>query len=361
MSESLKTHQGFPLLATMGWLVILVAGMRAADSILVPLLLSGFLAVICAGPVFWLVRKGAPSTLAVLLVILGLLGVGLSIGAMIGTSANDFSQALPKYETRLHEKMGGILKWLEIGGIELSASDLFSYIDPGAAMQLGATMLKGLGEMLTNAFLILLTVIFILLEACSLTKKWQVVCGGNQESFARFATFTYDIQHLLAIKTAVSIGTGLAVGIWVAVLGIDFPVLWGVLAFLLNYIPNLGSIIAGTPAVLLAFIQFGIGRAFLVAIGYIIINILFGNIIEPRIMGRRLGLSTLTVFLSLVFWGWVWGPVGMILSVPLTMVVKIALERNPETRWIALLLGSEAALQEAQDAVAPSDGVKIVS
>ena len=137
--------------------------------------------------------------------------------------------------------------------------------------------------------------------------------------------------------------------------------LWGVLAFLLNYIPNLGSIIAGTPAVLLAFIQFGLGRALVVAAGYVVINIVFGNMIEPKIMGQRLGLSTLTVFLSLVFWGWVWGPVGMILSVPLTMVVKIALESKTETRWIALLLGSERALKEAVSTISPPSEAKTVS
>ncbi|MCA9476793.1 MAG: AI-2E family transporter, partial [Nitrospira sp.] len=132
--------------------------------------------------------------------------------------------------------------------------------------------------------------------------------------------------------------TGVIVAIWVAILGIDFPVIWGLLAFLLNYIPNLGSIIAAVPPVLLGYIQFGLGRAVLVAIGFIIVNVVFGNAVEPRLMGRKLGLSTLVVFLSLIFWGWVWGPVGMLLSVPMTMVVKIALGSSPTTQWISILL-----------------------
>ncbi|MEC4673948.1 MAG: AI-2E family transporter [Nitrospirota bacterium] len=338
---------GLPVLATMGWVVIVVAGMRAADAVLIPLMLSVFLAVICAGPVFWLESKKVPSALGVALVILGVVLLGLIIGAMIGTSVNDFSEALPRYEARLQSEMDPVFTWLQQSGVTISSQDLLNYVDPGAAMKLGTRMLSGLGQMFTNTFLILLTVIFMLAEACVFTKKLQVIWGGEQGAFGAFTKFGHDVQHLLAIKTWMSLGTGLAVGLWVAVLGVDFPVLWGVLAFLLNYIPNLGSIIAGAPAVLLAFVQFGGVRALIVAGGYVVINIIFGNVVEPKLMGRRLGLSTLTVFLSLVFWGWVWGPVGMILSVPLTMVLKIALESREDTKWMALFLGSDAALKEA--------------
>ena len=360
MTETLKKGMGMPVLATLGWLVIIVAGMRAADSILMPLLLSVFVAVICAAPVFWLEGKGIPPSVAVLLVMLGVVGIGVSIGAMIGTSVNDFSEAVPRYHARLHEEMGLVLTWLQRSGIDVSPDGLAGFVDPGAAMTLGAKMFQGLGEIFTNMFLIFLTVIFMLMEACSFTKKVQIVWGAGEGALSKFTNFAHGVQQFLAIKTVVSIGTGLAVGIWVAALGVDFPVLWGVLAFLLNYIPNLGSIIAGTPAVLLGFIQFGIGRALIVAAGYVVINIVFGNVIEPRIMGERLGLSTLTVFLSLVFWGWVWGPVGMILSVPLTMVVKIALESKTETRGIALLLGSERALQKAVSTNSSSSEAKVL-
>jgi AI-2 transport protein TqsA len=347
MAEIVDRKMGISFLATAGWLIILVAGMRAGHTILVPLLLSMFLALICAGPMLWLEKKGVPSPLAVLVVMLGVLGVGFGIGAMIGTSVDDFSQALPRYEIRLQEEMGFVLEWLQTIGVTVSTPDLLKHVNPGAAMQLGAKMLTGLGGIFTNSFLILFTVILILGESSSFKRKLNVIWGTEKVSFGALGQFAYDVQHLLAIKTAMSIGTGLAVGIWVAVLGVDFPVLWGLLAFLLNYIPNLGSILAGAPAVLLSFIQLGVGRALAVAAGYVVINVVFGNIVEPRIMGQRLGLSTLTVFLSLVFWGWVWGPVGMILSVPLTMVVKIALESKEDTRWMALLLGSDKAIQDA--------------
>ena len=151
--------------------------------------------------------------------------------------------------------------------------------------------------------------------------------------------------------------TGVIIGVALWLIGVDYPVLWGVLAFMLNFVPNIGSIIAAVPAVLLTIVQLGIGPAFLVAVVYVAVNILIGSILEPRFMGKGLGLSTLVVFVSLIFWGWVLGPVGMLLSVPLTMIFKIALESSPETRWIAVLLGSSPpALPEtpAPEPPAPS-------
>ena len=137
----------------------------------------------------------------------------------------------------------------------------------------------------------------------------------------------------------ISLITGVTVTIWVYVLGLDFPILWGIVAFLFNYIPNIGSIIAAVPAVLLALVQFGLGKALVVTLGYVVVNVIMGNFVEPRVMGRGLGLSPLVVFLSLIFWGWIFGPVGMLLSVPLTMIVKIAFQHSPEMRWLAVLLG----------------------
>ena len=146
----------------------------------------------------------------------------------------------------------------------------------------------------------------------------------------------------MAIKTLISLVTGIFITIWLTIIGVDYPLLWGPLTFALNYVPNIGSIIAALPAVLLAIIQLGLMRALLAAAGYIVINLLMGSVVEPRFMGRGLGLSTLVVFLSLLFWGWILGPVGMLLSVPLTITAKIALDSRDDTRWIAVLLGPES-------------------
>jgi predicted PurR-regulated permease PerM len=145
----------------------------------------------------------------------------------------------------------------------------------------------------------------------------------------------------MVIKTVISLATGILITLWLYILDVDYAILWGFVAFLLNYIPNIGSVVAAVPAVILAFIQYGIGNAALVTVGYIVVNFIIGNVIEPRVMGRKLGLSTLVVFLSLIFWGAMLGLVGAILSVPLTMTLKFAFENNESTRWISVLLGSE--------------------
>jgi AI-2 transport protein TqsA len=138
-----------------------------------------------------------------------------------------------------------------------------------------------------------------------------------------------------------SLATGLAAGLWCLVMDIPYAVLWGVAAFFLNFVPTVGSIVAALPPCLLALVQDGGGSAMILALGYVVINVGISNGIEPRFMGRGLGLSPLVVVLSMIIWGWVLGPIGMLLSVPLTTVVKLALEANEDTRWMAVILGGE--------------------
>ncbi|NIO04186.1 MAG: AI-2E family transporter [Proteobacteria bacterium] len=347
MPKDNKKYEGVQVLVTVAAFVIVVAGMRAAEGILVPFLLSAFLAIICAPPLFWLRRNHVPTVLALLIVIGGIMGIGLLMGVLIGSSLNDFSASLPIYQARLQEETAAVLTWLAGMGVRISEGILREYFDPGAVMRLVASTLTRLGGVLTNAFLILLTVIFILLEASSFPTKLRVILGGSNQSLANMDRVVDDVKRYMARKTLVSLGTGIAIAIWLAILGVDYPLLWGLLAFFLNFVPNIGSIIAALPAILLAFVQLGVSSALLAGLGFLVVNLVIGNVIEPRFMGRGLGLSTLVVFISLVFWGWVLGPVGMLLSVPLTMTVKIALESNEDTRWIAILLGSEASAKAA--------------
>jgi predicted PurR-regulated permease PerM len=221
-------------------------------------------------------------------------------------------------------------------------------------MRMTASVLSGFGKVLTNAFFILLTVIFILLEASGFPDKLHVALVDPDKSFNYLDKTIHNVQRYMAIKTWVSLATGVIIAVWLTILGVDYPLLWGMLAFLLNYVPSIGSIIAAVPAVLLALIQLGTGSALLTGLGYVVVNVVIGSVIEPKIMGRGLGLSTLVVFLSLVFWGWVFGPVGMLLSVPLTMAVKIALDSNEDTRWIAILLGSEASTEAKEQSTSDS-------
>ena len=195
----------------------------------------------------------------------------------------------------------------------------------------------------------------MLFEAAGLPRKVRAALGDPEADLSRFRATISDIQEYLSLKTWISVGTGFLAWLTCWGVGVDYAVLWGVVAFFLNYIPTLGSIIAALPPVLLALIQYGWTEALIVVAGYTAINTVVGSVLEPKIMGERLGLSGLVVFLSLVFWGYVWGPLGMFLSVPLTMVVKILLEDSDDLRWIAVLLGDGAEAKERDPAAAEAD------
>ena len=154
------------------------------------------------------------------------------------------------------------------------------------------------------------------------------------------------IRHYLAIKAITSLITGGLVSTILVLIGVDYPFLWGVLAFLLNFIPSIGSLIAAIPALLLALVQLGFGAFAWTALGYFIINNVIGNFVEPKLMGKMLGLSTFVTFASLIGWGFIFGPIGMFLSVPLTMTIKIALDTSEKTRWLGVLLGPENEASE---------------
>jgi AI-2 transport protein TqsA len=343
MNKTDQTPSAARILLIIAAFVVVVAGMSAAKTIIVPFLLAAFISVISSPPLFWLKERRVPTGIALLIVMFVILFFLLLIGALIASSVNDFSTKLPLYETRLEEQTDAVLNWLVRIHVDIDRLELDKIFNAAAVMQFVAMLLNQLVGMLTNGVLILLTVIFMLLEASSIPTKLQAIFRKPEASLGRIKYFIGTVNRYMAIQTAISLATGVCVAIFLTIMGVDYPLLWGVLAFLLNYIPNIGSIMAAVPPVLLTIIQFGLGRAVGVAIGYLVINMTIGNVISPRLMGRGLGLSTLVVFLSLIFWGWILGPVGMLLSVPLTMTVKIALESSEDTRWIAILLGSEEA------------------
>jgi AI-2 transport protein TqsA len=341
MGETDQAPNAAQVLLIIASFVVVVAGMSAAKAIIVPFLLAAFISVISSPPLFWLKERKVPTGVALLIVVLVILFFLLLIGALVAASVNDFSTKLPLYEARLEEQTDAVLNWLVRIHVDVGRLELDKIFNAAAVMQFVAKLLNQLVGMLTNGFLILLTVIFMLLEASSIPTKLQAIFRKPEAALKRIKYFIGTVNRYMAIQTVISLATGACVAIFLTIMGVDYPLLWGVLAFLLNYIPNIGSIMAALPPILLTIIQFGLGRAVGVAIGYVVINMSIGNVISPRLMGRGLGLSTLVVFLSLIFWGWILGPVGMVLSVPLTMTVKIALESSEDTRWLAILLGTE--------------------
>lgn len=321
-------------------LIVIIAGMRVAAPIIVPFLLAVFLTILVSPFFSWMRAKGVPWMLALTLVILSLVIVLSLIASLIASSAGSFSENLPAYQTRLKELTSAAAGQLNRWGIISSADSLRQYVNPGAVMNLINGFIAGLSSVFANVFLIGFLVIFLLIEETVLEQKIRVLLADSESSATRVRTILKNIQHYFAMKTWVSLAAGVAITILLAIMGVDFALLWGLLAFLFNFIPNIGSILAAIPGILMALIQLGAGPAAIAAAGYLVINTVIGNIIEPRLFGKELGLSTFVIIVSLVFWGWVLGPVGMFLSVPMTMTLKIILNANDSTRWLAILMGS---------------------
>ncbi|MBK1648741.1 AI-2E family transporter [Rhabdochromatium marinum] len=324
-----------------GAFVVLVAGLRAASHLVTPFLLSIFIAVLAAAPLRFLRAHGLPRWAAMLVIAGLLLGVGSIMGTFFSDSLNTFNQRLPSYQTRLMNTALELQEWVETHGVDLADDAMSTLIDPPRVMALMRALATGFSTILANAMLVLVAVIFVLLEADSLPSKLRLALRTPDQSIRQAREVMQSVNRYMALKASTSLLTGVLVWILLAVIGVDFALMWGIIAFLLNFVPTIGSFIAAVPAVLLALVQIGVEAALMTTIGFVVINIGVGNILEPRIMGRGMGLSPLVVFLSLVFWGYVLGVGGMFLSVPLTMALKIALATNPHTRPVAILLGPE--------------------
>ena len=338
LTNSNKTLQVLLILASF---TVIVAGMKAAESIIVPFLLAIFISIVASPPFFYLQKKGIPKAIALLIVILAFLFFIFLIGLLIGTSVNDFTSKVPVYQQKLQSQTQAVVTWLIEKKFIEPDFQLSNVFNPSSVLKMIGDTLNQVSGLFANGFLILLTVLFMMLEITSIPVKLKKVSSNPENSILRVQSVFQNINKYIAIKTWISLGTGLLVYFLLLIIGVDYPLLWAVLAFALNYIPTIGSIIALVPPVLLTIIQLGIIESLIVLVGYLVINTIMGNILEPKFMGKGLGLSTLVVFLSLIFWGWVLGPIGMLLSVPLTITIKIALDSSDETKWLAVLLGPE--------------------
>jgi len=322
-------------------IVITLAGIKIAAPIVVPFLLSLFVAIICNPAINLLEERKIPRGIAITLMIFFIFFLFIVLGGVIGSSVNGFRAALPSYEAQLSNELNWIITWMAKHNASISMDEIRDYFDPSKVMGLVTTTLSGFSSVLGNVFLLLLTVVFMLAEGKGFARKLHIAFDDSVETEKRLDNVLNMVNRYMAIKTMISLATGFIIGSVLWVMGVDFFVLWALLAFLLNYIPNIGSIIAAVPAVIFTFLQLGMVPAGFVIGLFVIVNMIMGSVVEPKFMGRSLGLSTLVVFLSLIFWGWLLGMVGMLLSVPLTMIFKIALENSHDGRWFAILLSSD--------------------
>lgn len=332
--EQAKTFGGIRLLIGAASLVVVIAGIKAGRTILAPFMFAVLASIAGIGPVLWLKRKRVPGPIAAILVTCVLGGTIVWLGTLLVDSISQLVETLPTYQDKFAELLHRASAVLSKYGVPLPEEQS---VDTSAAVTMVGNLIGGIFRSFSSAATAAVITVFLLFEAADFQTKIRSALPSAVD-VGRLERVTTDVQRYLIVKTLTSAITGLLVGVLCYAMHLDLPGLWGLLAFLLNYIPVVGSIIAAVPAVCLGLLQLGWVSAAVLAVGYAIVNVGVSNFLEPTLMGRQLGLSPLVVFLSLVFWGWVWGPIGMILSVPITMLVKILLENSDDLQWIAVLM-----------------------
>ncbi len=329
-------------------LVIVVAGMKAASAILVPFLLAAFIAIIITPIYFSLQRIGLNPAVTLLVMISAMVLVG-SLGILITkASIDEFQESQKNYPNQYSAQTERVQTWLREWNLMEEEQTFGDLIDGQVVMGYMGRLAGTISGLLSQGTLILIVVIFILLEAATLPDKIRALPGLTDDTWQRMTQIVGDTRHYITLKTVTSALTGLLVWVMLTVLQVDSAAFLGLLAFVLNFVPTIGSMIAGIPGVLLAFVGHGPITALIATVGYLVVNFGVSNGLEPKVMGRGLGLSPLVIIISMFFWGWVLGPIGMLLSVPLAMTAKIALEADDETRWIAMLMASGSRLRAAQ-------------
>jgi predicted PurR-regulated permease PerM len=332
--------QSHRALVAAGAAILVIAGLKLGAPVLVPVAFALFLGVLSQPLLQGLLRRSVPAPLAVFITMLVLAAVAALFVLLLLGSLGELREVGPSYYAQFQERISFTLDWWEAKGIRVLEWVPEKYRRPEAIVELAGGTVKGLVMLVSQITIVLLTLVFILVEAAALPGKLERLPAHYREIILRVSPVSQELQRYLLIKVAMSLAIGCAAGLWVGALGVEFPVLCGIIAFACHFIPNVGAILAAAPAMALAFVQFDLTKAFAVLVGYLVIGTVLGNLVEPTLLGKRLGMSTLVVFLSLLFWGWLWGPVGMLLSVPLTGTIKILLERSESFAWLATLLDS---------------------
>jgi predicted PurR-regulated permease PerM len=319
--------------------IIVIAGIKSASVIVVPFLLSLFLAIILEPSYNFFIKHKLPDILALAIVLSTFVIIGFFVVKIIGSSLNSFNNNIDTYTQKLTVYYDLIVTFLQGIGLEISRADIIEIFNTKQIMSFATKAMQSMGSMFSNSFVVLFSVAFMLLESQNFNYK-LVLISKDKTNFHHFEKIASQIKSYMVLKALISALTGFIIYVCLMIIGVDYAFLWAVVAFLFNFIPNIGSIIAAVPAVMITLVQLGAFQSLIVAGIYVVVNIVVGSIVEPKIMGKGLGLSSLVVFLSLIFWGWLLGIIGMLLSIPLTIILKIVLNDNENTKWVSILLGT---------------------
>ncbi len=318
-------------------------------SIILPLALAGFISYVLNPMITFFEKRKIPTFFAIFFaLIITFLFLNL-FGMLIYTSIRSFASEFPKYSSRITSLVQEVLDYLNIPREALTVpsgegGERFPLLNSIRELSLHKIILNTLGSVLnfmSNTFLVLLFLLFILIGRNQLIRKVESAFKGETASQIGdiIRNINRQIQKYLIAKGFMSAATGFFFFVVLSFFNVEFAIIWGILAFLLNFIPNIGSILATVFPLLIAFIQFGnITSVLWLAIFLIGIQVAIGNFIDPRIVGQSLNLSPLVVLFSLMFWGWLWGIIGMFLAVPLSVIIKIVFENIESLRFISILM-----------------------
>ena len=320
--------------------VIIIGGLKMASQAVVILFLSIFISSILSPVLARLQKLKVPKYLAYLLIFMMIIATLFFVVYIINTSLKDFGNNLPFYEMKLKKIVLDFLSWLNGFGFEIEPKSILEDFNFSALFNFTAGAAGNIGLFLSKMMLVFIGVFFILVESTHFEKKLDIIFKGDKDAKRNFRLFSHNIQKYFSIKTFTSLLTGVMITVTLIFFDIDYPILWGFFGFLLNFIPVIGSIIAAIPALFMALIHHDLTTVAYLALVYLVINNLISNVLEPKFMGKGLGLSPAVIFFSLIFWGWVLGPTGMFLAVPLTMTLKIAFDSSEKTKWIGILFSN---------------------
>jgi predicted PurR-regulated permease PerM len=343
-------------------LVVVFVGMRLAAPILDPILFAVVLALLFSPIYAWLRRRRVPTPLALVIMLVGLTVLFLAIAGIMGVSIVRFSGDIGSYTGKLNAQLDNIQSLTKSLGI--SKADLHKALSPSALTGAIGSILGGVADFLSNLFLILIIVLFLLAEGPAMMNRLRASAGENHPQVARLTLFGRSVVRQLGLRAIVNLATATGVVLLLFVLRVDFPLMWGILAFFLSFIPWIGLPLAVAPAVVLALAEHGVTSAVLVIAGVTVINILAENALSPMLMGRGLSISPTVLFLGFIFWAWLLGGPGAFLAAPLTIFLILMLGTFPETQWLANVMGMGGSASDgpapdtpAPDAPAPGGSV----
>src|SRR5215211_3165670 len=337
--------------------VVVLVGMRLAAPILNPILFALVLALLFSPLYAWLRRHRIPTPLALIIMLVGLTVLFVGIFLIMGVSIARFSGDIASYTGKLNVQVGNVQDLAKTLG--LSNVDIRDAVKPSALAGAIGSVLSGVADFLSNLFLILIIVLFLLAEGPAMMNRLQASAGRDRPQVVRLTVFGRNVVRQLGLRAIVNLVTGAGVTILMFVLGVDFPLMWGILTFFLSFIPWIGLPLAVAPAVVLALAEHGLERALLVIAGVIVINVLAENLVSPMLMGRGLSLSPTFLFIGFIFWAFILGGPGAFLAAPLTIFVALMLGSFPGTRWVASLMAGGDPAREAPDNDAPDAGIPV--